>query len=71
MTGFPILLYTYPFIYLKPKKRISLGRSPNVLKQVLRQSDFLRVVVFFRKMLVEESARLENKHDMRSNTAKI
>ena len=45
-----IVKYTYPFIYLKPKKGISLGRIPSVLKQVLLLSTGGS---FSRKMLVD------------------
>ena len=67
MTDFPILLYTYPFIYLKPKKKCFFSAEPQGTKTSTTPKRFSTGGSFSRKMLVEESARLENKHDMYSN----
>ena len=68
--------FPYPFIYLpfhisEAYKTYFFRAEPQCTKTSTTPKRFSTGGSFFRKMLVEESARLENKHDMHSNTAKI
>ena len=59
--------FPYPFIYLPFQKKYFFRAEPQCTKTSTTPKRFSTGGSFSRKMLVEESARLENKHDMYSN----